>query len=155
LRKLFSEIESVTGNQIVIAGHPNHKNQDGFDEEMGGRVVAFNATPELIRDSAAVVTHGSTAVSFAVLARKPLVFIDSKELSASAYGTMMSKMAKVLKRPTVYLDSALENLKPALEQPIDLGAYATYEDGYLQRKGAVETRQWDSFIDLARQKYQA
>lgn len=155
LRKLFSEIEMVTGNQIVIAGHPNHKNQDGFAQEMGGRVVAFNATSELIRDSAAVITHGSTAVSFAVLARKPLVFINSKELSASAYGTMMSKMAKVLKRPTVYLDSALENLKPALEQPIDLGAYATYEDGYLQRKGAAETKQWDSFIDFAREKYQA
>lgn len=155
LRKLFSEIEKVTGNQVVIAGHPNHKNQDGFAQEMGGRAVAFNATPELIRDSAAVITHGSTAVSFAVLARKPLVFINSKDLSASAYGTMMAKMAKLLKRPIIYLDSTLKNLKPSLEQPVDLGAYATYEDGYLQRKAATENQQWDSFIDLAREKYRA
>lgn len=155
LRKLFSEIENVTGNQVLIAGHPNHKNQDRFAQEMGGRAVTFNATPELISDSAAVITHGSTAVSFAVLARKPVVFINSKELSGSAYGAMMSKMAKILKRPIIYMDSTMENLKNSLEQAVDLGAYASYEDGYLQRKGATEKKQWDSFIMLAHEKYRA
>ncbi len=155
MRKMFSEIESVTGNQIVIAGHPNHKNQADFALQMGGRVVVFNATPGLIRDSATVITHGSTAVSFAVLARKPLVFVNSKELSLTSYGTMMSKMAKILKRPIIFLDSPLDSHSSDYQKPVDQIAYATYEDGYLRRKGAIETRQWDSFIELARERYQA
>lgn len=154
LRKLFSEIEKITGNQIVIAGHPNHINKAHFGKEMGDRVVLFNSTPELIRDSAAVLTHGSTAVSYGVLARKPLIFINSEELSSTPYGTMMSKMARKLKRPVLKLGSSFDNLSDEIQKPVDLRAYARYEDGYLRRKGVTEKKQWDSFMDFVREKYE-
>jgi hypothetical protein len=153
MRKVFSEIEKAAGKEIVIAGHPNHKDQVDFAQAMGGRDVVFNSTAQLIRDSVLVISHGSTAISFAVLARKPLVFLNSKELSASAYGTMMAKMAKILNREIVYIDSDLKNLKPALQVSVEPRAYEKYEDGYLQAQGTTESRQWDAFIEFAREKY--
>ena len=79
LADFFNKIEFVYGKKVVIAGHPKTKH-DMNPSYFGGRRVVYNKTPELIRDSLFVVTRHSTAISFAVMFKKPLVFIYSDEL---------------------------------------------------------------------------
>ena len=60
----------------IIAAHPRRDKKDlpNIDKRF-----IFNKTPQLIRDSALVVLHHSTAISLAVLFKKPMVLLTLDE----------------------------------------------------------------------------
>ena len=71
------------GLPVVIAAHPRAGYaQAGYSgpDYFGGRTLVSGQTLPLIFDSALVLTHYSTAVNFAVMARKPLLLLASDTL---------------------------------------------------------------------------
>ena len=76
LNLFFSCIEKKLKVQVVICAHPkaeNYKTKNYFDN----RKIYFNKTCEIIKASRGVISHNSTAVNFAVLSKKPIIFITS------------------------------------------------------------------------------
>ena len=76
LNLFFSHIEKKLKMQVVICAHPkaeNYKTKNYFDN----RKIYFNKTCEIIKASQGVISHNSTAVNFAVLSKKPIIFITS------------------------------------------------------------------------------
>ena len=62
--------------QVVICAHPKaekYKTKNYFEN----RKIYFNKTCEIIKSSRGVISHNSTAVNFAVLSKKPIIFITS------------------------------------------------------------------------------
>ena len=62
--------------QVVICAHPkaeNYKTKNYFEN----RKIYFNKTCEIIKLSRGVISHNSTAINFAVLSKKPIIFITS------------------------------------------------------------------------------
>ena len=60
----------------------------------GNRKFVKNKTFELINNSSAVITHCSTAIHFAVQAKKPIIFISTNELEKTLLGDRILSHAK-------------------------------------------------------------
>jgi hypothetical protein len=76
INKFFDQIEKQTGYPVVIACHP----KANYTVEFGSRKLFKHKTAELCIHSELILTHGSLSISFGLFAKKPLVFIYSKQL---------------------------------------------------------------------------
>ena len=89
ITKFFDQLEAQTEVSIVIAGH--YKSQlPPIAACFGNRPVHYGKTLELIRSCKYVISRDSTAVSYAVIFRKPLIFIYSDEIESD--GLVMQRL---------------------------------------------------------------
>ncbi len=143
---LFDQIETKLGVKVVIAWHPNAMSLEKYTSCFGGRPVLFVKTATLTQDCKFVIAHASTAISYAVLAQKPIIFVTSKSLDRSFYGVNIRSMSAVLGAPLVFADSAealnLGNFE------VDPLKYNKYVSSYLQQLGASQLVIWTHFIDF-------
>lgn len=103
LNKFFALLEAKYGIRIVIAAHPK---ADYRDETFQGRAVYSNLTAELTRDADFVISHTSTALSYAVLNLKPVLFIYTTEMLQLYKDTVIRDMQCYAN----YLDASCYNL---------------------------------------------
>jgi hypothetical protein len=83
MNMLFEHIERQTGLRVVIAAHPRSRFKDGT--EFGNRAFSKGKTLELVAKSKMVVMHGSTAISFAALLKKPILIVKTPEMAANRH----------------------------------------------------------------------
>lgn len=76
LRRFFDHVENTLGIRVIVATHPGICYDRGV---FGDRAVYEGRTCELVRDAALVFSQSSTATSFAVFYRKPIVFVYTDE----------------------------------------------------------------------------
>jgi len=79
LNRLFDCIERKTGMKVIIAASPRSNYRNKL-ERFGGRPALKYQTAELVAGSSFVLLHGSTSFNFAVLFKKPALFITTDEL---------------------------------------------------------------------------
>ena len=75
----FKNLEKKINNKVIIAPHPKtkHKNKPKYFDY---RSVSKKKIYELIDNAQLVVTRMSTAISYAIVCKKPILFIYSNEL---------------------------------------------------------------------------
>jgi hypothetical protein len=114
LASFFDALEGATGTIIEIAGHPM-SNFPTKGPLFGRRRVAYNQTIEMVKGCSFVITRSSTAISFAVIYNKPVIFIYSNQLKKDkfAMSNIFSKAAMLGATP-VNIDSALPNISELL-----------------------------------------
>jgi len=78
LIKFFSYLEKIFNLRIIVASHPK-SNEEGCLDYLGNRTAVLNKTEELIRGSEFVIGKNSTALAFAIIYKKPILFIYSNE----------------------------------------------------------------------------
>jgi len=74
LNKYFDDVEKRYNVIVVIAAHPKaelYQNNNFYNN----RQVIFNKSVELINSAEFVLGHSSTSISFAVLSKKPIIFL--------------------------------------------------------------------------------
>lgn len=79
LNASFTAFENKYGLPVVIAAHPKalrYHNEDFFE----GRKVVFNDTQNVVAEASFILAHDSTALSFAAVFKKPLVFLNSNQI---------------------------------------------------------------------------
>ena len=138
LNRFFDKFERETGLVVVIARYPSR--DQCVINRFGGRPVFKGLSAELISASRVVFAHASTAISFAVLWRRPLVFLTSNELAASWYGTWIESPCKQLGSPIIDLD--VEAALPEWEQ-LDEASYTAYERRYIKCAESPNASLWD------------
>jgi hypothetical protein len=128
LERLFKAVEEYTGLRVVVAPHPKSK----LDTSLPGahRWIEGGRTAAAVRDSSLVLCHVSTAVSFAVIYRKPILFLTTDEIERSIYGGFIACMSSRFGARRINADhfAAQEISKPT----VDERAYALYEQEYLK-----------------------
>lgn len=112
LNRFFSLLEAEYKIKIVIAAHPK---SDYGPEVFEKRSIFRGVTPELVRDADFVISQTSTALSYAVLNLKPVVFVYTDEMSALYEKTVMKQLQDIAS----YLDSPLVNID-AIEGVTDI-----------------------------------
>jgi len=90
LNNFFDLIESELKLEVVIAGHPKTENTN-LEKRFSGRRIIYNKTKDLIKNCEFILTRMSTAISFAVIYKKPIVFVISEELSQEKFFTESQK----------------------------------------------------------------
>lgn len=103
LNRFFELVESEYGLRVLIAAHPkSNYGSDAFD----GRVSLRDNTPLLVRDAEFIITQTSASVSYAVLNKKPIIFIYTDDMLKLYQDTLMPQLHEL----SSYLESPLINI---------------------------------------------
>lgn len=147
LRQFFTRFQQKTGMPVVVAAYPSAR----YDTRPGllkGIEVVTGETAALIPGASFVFAHASTAISFPILWRCPIVFLTSDEIIESWYYPRIECLRKILNAPMANIDrQELEPLDVAQWQKIDESAYQGYQDTYIKSKGSPEISLWSIFLD--------
>jgi hypothetical protein len=90
LNRFFGLLEQEHGVTVVIAAHPK---ADYDATTFNGRQIHRLVTAELVKDADLVVCHTSTALSYAVLNAKPLVFVYTNAMADVYKNTLIRRMS--------------------------------------------------------------
>ena len=83
LNRFFNQLEKKFKKKIIIAAHPKaNKNSYMYKKKsyFKGREIYFNSTMNLIKNCFATLLHDTTAISYAVIYKKPSIFIINNEM---------------------------------------------------------------------------
>lgn len=150
LNSFFDNVESKYNCHVVICAHPSALKYEEHDF-FNGRRVSFGRTSELIRDCKGVLVQFSTAVSYAVTYKKPVIIfttneIDSKYPNFSKDAVMFSQL---LNAPYVNIDETTD----VGFNDIDDRAYDSYKLDYLTLLNDSTKKNSDVLISIAKEKY--
>jgi hypothetical protein len=138
----LAEFTKKTGLTCGIAVHPraNYNEKNPFDYPL-----FFNETPKCIEKAEIVLGHGSTAFSYAVLSKKPIIQLGFKETRKTIYGSVLEQFSKMLDLPICYLD---ENYHIP-ECRINFEKYRRYKRDFLILNDKIEvTDAKDAFVNF-------
>ncbi|HVY59180.1 MAG TPA: hypothetical protein VHA77_15120 [Xanthobacteraceae bacterium] len=139
IERLFRAVEAKTGLRVVVAPHP--KTSGTVPDPIRVRMAEVGRTAELVRESALVLSHVSTAVSFAVLFRRPLLFVTTDEIERSSYRGAVARMSSWFGLRRVNAD----RFEPAelVPQPVSEALYRAYEHAFLRSPDAADRSPWE------------
>jgi hypothetical protein len=141
IRNLFDFLEKEYDISIIIAAHPR-SHYEKYSDYFGGRVVERGRTVEFIQKAQLVILHYSTAVNFAVLFKKPLVFITSDRLKRSQEGPQIEMMANYFGKAAINVSKPYAiDIEQALS--INEDKYIKYKEMYIKRNDSVDLPFWD------------
>lgn len=149
LNNFFTLFENKTGLEVIFAAHPRSR-YDLYPEFLYGRKYFLLKTPELIRDSKIVLLHTSTALSFAILFNKPIIFLTSNEYQKSYDDFRINSYARSMNSLLFNIDEKNINSKIPSNNKIyffDKAKYAEYRNNYLKFPKTPEKKSWEIFLD--------
>ena len=110
----FDRLENKHHLKVVIAAHPKAEYQGS---EFGDREIIKGKTIELVKDCRFAIAHYSTAISFAVLYEKPLLFIYTNEMKEMSYFKEITNFASVLDATSLNIDTIHGNDELQISSP--------------------------------------
>jgi len=143
LCKCFSVVERLYGVTVVIAAHPRSEYKEQSDY-FGGRRIVKNKTIDLVRDSKFVLSHASTAINYAVLFEKPIIFLTTDKLEKSFTALSVDSMVNYLQGIKINIDHDYEE-SLRNELIVNKSAYSKYKNDYIKRCDSPETQFWQIF----------
>jgi len=152
LNKFFKLVEDQLGLAVVIAAHPrsHYKSQPDYFE---GRKCIRGETIRLIKESQLVLSHSSTAVNFANLFYKPLIFLTSFEIDKSFQGHHVRIMAKCYGKEPIFIDRN-SNIDWGFELKINKPYYEGYRENYIKKKNTEDLPFWQVVANRLKQGIQ-
>ena len=128
LRNFFDNIEKKFGSQVVIAAHPKTKHGN-YPKYFGERKVFHNKTLELIHKSNLVITRNSSAITYAIYYKIPIIFIYTKEIKKKKNVNFYNiyYLAKELNLEAININSYKEKL---IKKIFNLSKYQDFEKKY-------------------------
>lgn len=146
LNSFFRMIEQQFGCSVVIAGHPrvNYEKQGNpFD---GRKIVKGESSLKWIKHSKFVVSSCSTSVNFAVIYKKPVVFLSISATKKNHYDTKTKGIAAKLGKSPIYPSSS-EDIDWNQELTFNKNYYDQYTEAYIKKQGSPEKSCWDILAD--------
>ena len=104
LHNTFLKLEKKFKMEVVIAPHPR-ADISKYKYFFKGRKVSSLDTIELVKKSNGVLTHTSTAVSFAVIYRKPIIFLTSNEIIQSYDDYRVHNSSRIFNSKLINIDN--------------------------------------------------
>ena len=87
LNNFFNNFEKFTNCKIVVAAHPRGFVNFDYVNYFRGRRIVRNNTYEVIKKSKLVFAHSSTSIAYAVILKKPIIFLNSNLMFDIGYFT--------------------------------------------------------------------
>lgn len=148
LNDFFDFIEKEFGVEVIIATHP----KSGYKENpFNGRKTVKFTTAQLVKHSEFVICHMSTAISFAILNEKPLLFVSCSAIKSKMpqYDFYIRFFASYLNSAFIYLTDKISS-KEKIQLKIDREAYKQYAYNFLTHKSTEQTTTREIFLHFLR-----
>jgi hypothetical protein len=145
LNRFFDLVEAQTGLKVVIAAHPrsDYENRPDF---FNGRTCVRGMTAELVRDCKLVLMHVSTAINYAVLFHKPIIFITCAEIDRSWEGPQVREFARWFDKAPIFIDRE-NTISWEKELSMDPERYRCYRQAYIKTDGSEDLPFWQVVAD--------
>lgn len=136
INEFFQRIEKIYNKKIIICSHPRIRDIKKTSKLFGNRKTIIDKTSEYIRNSFLVLIHDSTAISFAVLWKKPLIFVSSNEMKRNRY-FVICHILKSLNIKDYNIDKINNNFNFEYESKKALHRYLYYKNTYIKHPKSV------------------
>jgi hypothetical protein len=134
LNNFFSMLEKKYNTSIIISAHPKTNFKELKNNFKNFKIV-LGKTEKLVAQSKFVIMHKSTAVSFVVLNKKPLLLITFDQIIDTWYGKEITNLKKLLGVPEININKfSLEN---NLDLRIKKNKYKKYIVNFIKSKNIV------------------
>ena len=140
----FDNLEKQLNKKIIIAASPK-SNIKKISKIFDKREVAINKTFDLIRESSLVIVHKSTAISFAILFKKPMIFITTNQINESWLGDEINHIAKLLSCKTINI-SKISYLEKIFLPKINTSKYKRYINDFIKYPGSKKINNFKLFL---------
>jgi len=147
LNRFFDWFEHQFKQEVVIAAHPRSR-YDQKPQCYGARKIIKGKTAETIAGASCVLTHESTAISFAVCFKKPLFFLTCDEFEKTFHGPGQELSAGKFGLKPINVDRPFDDLKLDFTYNNDL--YARYFDDYIKTPDSPQKLFWEIVVDELR-----
>jgi hypothetical protein len=148
MNRFFERFERTNGMRVIVAAHPRSQ-YEVRPEVWSGRTVIQNKTAQLVRGAACVLGHSTTSLSFAVLWRKPILFLWSNDLANSYLGPHIALRSNLLQRPLVNVDERPAVLPdPDALRVVDDDVYSGYIADFIKFPGSPDLPAWQIFSEF-------
>ncbi len=149
LCKFFSCLESKHGFKVIVAAHPR-SSYDKLPDYFQGRPVIRGKTSELVRDSSLVILHHSFSFNYAVLFKKPMIFITTTQYENSFFKGLREPptvewLAACFGKKAHNLDHS-DGLDMEQEMEVDIAKYDEFRNNYIKKDGSDEIHLWEILI---------
>jgi hypothetical protein len=150
MRRFFADVEFHYGVRVVIAQHPKKQLDHDANSivDFGPRAGISGDTAGLVRRSRFVLSHDSNAVNYAILFRKPIIFLTSADIDATSNGQNIEALAALLGRTPLRIDGSPAP-DPAAALAFDEKLYERYIREYI-KNSPEEKPCWQIFADHLR-----
>jgi len=147
LNTFLESFSKKTGLKVIVASHPRrHQVQEAdFNADFD---LYYNKTAQLIKDADIVLMHFSTAISFAILSRKPFLLLNSPMLKGTVDEKIKS-FAQYFNKEEILLEEAYHP-KPAHFE-IDEARYLRYQNAFLGHPKAKHETFSEKILSLIHQ----
>ena len=149
LTKFFDRLERELGIPVKSAVHPRAE-YDSVPGVFGGRELLKGKTAGLVNDSSLVIAHYSYAINFAVLYKKPLIFITTNELKASFRKAATEAISSHFGKYPINVDGN-NGIDWKREMIVDTGIYDQYVFDFIKKPGTPKQLFWHVVGEQAKQ----
>ena len=147
MRLHYGEKNCKIGTWLILA-HPRSDYSDKVGV-FGRREIIYGNTVKLVKSAKLVLLHASTSISYAVLYKKPVIFMSCSAYLKIRIYYMSFRMAKILKTGAIVdiCNSGTYEVAHDLFS-IDNDAYEEYKRNFIKSNGMPEKKIWDVFTEL-------
>tara|TARA_B100000315_G_C14572431_1_gene586286 strand:+ start:830 stop:2029 length:1200 start_codon:yes stop_codon:yes gene_type:complete len=139
--RFFDFVEKELDINIEIAAHPK-SNHPPYPDYFGGRRTIRGDTFGMTESSRFVITHSSTAFQFAILLKKPVIFLTTAELEKDKiFSGLIKAWANSIGKKPINIDEPL-TIDWEKELYVDEKIYNDYTERHIKRKGTEELNIW-------------
>lgn len=143
LNKFFDSFERTTGLSIIIAAHPR-ADYEKRGNPYGNRKLVCGKTVSYTKRAKLVLAHVSTSLNFAILYKKPVIFMDSLEYSMALRLWIRDTAVVFGQTPLIISGDATFRL-PQLTINDEL--YERFKNLYIKESGTPNKMCWCIFCD--------
>jgi len=142
----FTYVEKKYNIKIIIAAHPQSRHLD--KKAYGYRDIVSNKTAEITKYCKFVILRNSTAITFPVLWKKPMLFYTTDEITKSNFMTNNLKFfTDFFAKKAFNIDSNLEKLDLHKELIIDNASYESYIKNFIKYNQHNDDSLWEIFLN--------
>ncbi len=152
VNKFFDLVEEKTGLKVVIAADPQSE-YEKLGDYYKGRTRLRDKTMELIRSCQLVLGHSSTALSFANIFNKPVIFMTCRNLEKACDGGQIAEMAKWFGKRPVNMEHDPKEIDWEKELKVDKASYDRYRRNYIKAKDSEDLSLWEIVINKLRLEF--
>ncbi len=144
INKFFKDYENKTNIKILIAACPRSDYTKRLNPYDNRKIISGNSAL-LVKNCVHVFTHMSTSVNFAVLFKKPIIYINSNNYNKLIVQKYINNLSKELEAKEINISEELSESYNNIK--INKKKYDFYRERYIKEKNTPKKFIWDIFCN--------